>query len=81
MHRGSEAPEKRDREEIESDEGGARENKTLPKFLDIRPSEEDKGRRKREMRGLWQGETCEQTHRAISDYMYYEGFGFLLKEM
>ena len=33
------------------------------------------------MRGLWQGETCEQTHRAISDYMYYEGFGFLLKEM
>ena len=47
MHRGSEAPEKRDREEIESDEGGARENKTLPKFLDIRPSEEDKGRRER----------------------------------
>ena len=47
MHRGSEAPEKRDREEIESEEGGARENKTLPKFLDIRPSEEDKGRRER----------------------------------
>lgn len=41
MHRGSEAPEKRDREKIESDDegrGAARENETLPKFLEMRPS-------------------------------------------
>lgn len=38
MHRGSEAPEKRDR--VESDEGGATENKTLPKFLEMQPSEQ-----------------------------------------
>lgn len=46
MHRGSEAPEKRDREKIESDDegqGAVRENETLPKFLEMRPSEQRTG--------------------------------------
>lgn len=38
MRRGSEAPEKRDR--VESDEGGARENKISPKFFEMQPSEQ-----------------------------------------